>query len=395
MSRTAEPPDVSEPVRIPTDPDVPRAEGPTAQSPVQSAALTVIAVCAVIALLRYMQEVLIPFVLAGLTFYALDPAVDWLQRRRIPRAIGAAILLATLVGAVSAAGYALRDNFVAVANDLPQAVDRLRATLRPAPNQPPGTMEKLQRAASELDQVAAEAAGTEAGKAAAASGVVRVQIEEPGVQLSSYLRWGPAHALSFASGLILILFLSYFLLLTDDLFKRKLVEVIGSTITEKKITVQVLNQIAMQIQAYLKVQIFTSVVVGVTTWLALYWIGLENSAVWGLSAGLLNSIPYFGPLLVTAGLTAIAYVQFGTIGMALTVAFTALVITTIEGWVLTPLLMSRVAQINTVSIFAALLFWSWMWGVWGLLLAVPITMAIKAVCDRVEGLQPVGTLLGE
>jgi predicted PurR-regulated permease PerM len=125
------------------------------------------------------------------------------------------------------------------------------------------------------------------------------------------------------------------------------------------------------------------------------WVGLENSAVWGLSAGLLNSVPYFGPLIVTAGLTAIAYVQFGTIGMAVMVAAIALVITTLEGWVLTPLLMSRVSQINTVSIFAALLFWSWMWGVWGLLLAVPITMAIKAVCDRVDGLQPVGTFLGE
>jgi predicted PurR-regulated permease PerM len=385
VAQIAETADRTEPERSATHPQV-------LPPPRHSFALNVLAVCAVIVLLRYMQEVLIPFVLAGLTFYALDPMVDWLQRRRIPRAIAAAVLLLSLVAAASAMGYVLRDNFIAVANDLPEAVQQLRATIRAARNQPPGTIEKLQQAASELDQVASEASGA---KAPVDPDVVRVQIEQPGIQLSEYLRFGPMHAVSFASGLVLILFLAYFLLLTDDLFKRKLVEMIGSTLTEKKITVQVLNQIAQQIQAYLKVQIFTSVVVGVTTWLALLWIGLENAAVWGFSAGLLNSIPYFGPLIVTAALTAIAFVQFGTIGMAVSVAGIALVITTLEGWVLTPVLMGRVAQINTVSIFAALLFWSWLWGVWGLLLAVPITMAIKAVCDRVDGLQPIGTLLGE
>jgi predicted PurR-regulated permease PerM len=384
MSEAREPGDVPPPVTLPTE-DAPRRRS-------TSPALTILAVCAVIVLLRYMQEVLIPFVLAGLTFYALDPMVDRLQRRRIPRAIGAAMLLAALVAAIAALAYTLRDNVVEVANDLPVAVSRLRETVRAARNEPPSAIEKLQKAASELDEVAAEAAGE---PPPSKNGVVRVRVEEPGVEISSYFRWGPMQAMSFAGGLTLVLFLAYFLLLTDDLFKRKLVEVIGTTLTQKKITVQVLNQIAVQIQAYLMVQIFTSVVVGIATWLALLWLGLENAAVWGLSAGLLNSVPYFGPLIVTAGLTAIAYVQFGTIPMAVTVAMTALVITTLEGWVLTPLLMGRVAQINTVSIFAALLFWSWMWGVWGLLLAVPMTMAVKAVCDRVEGLQPIGTLLGE
>ena len=193
----------------------------------------------------------------------------------------------------------------------------------------------------------------------------------------------------------MVLFLAYFLLVADDLFKRKLVEVIGPTLARKKVTVQVLNQIATQIEAFLMVQIFTSAVVGVATWLALWWIGLANAAVWGLCAGLFNSIPYFGPLIVTSALTVIAYVQFGTVPMALTVASIALLITTLEGWILTPILMSRVAQINTVTLFAALLFWSWLWGVWGMLLAVPIMMAIKAVCDRVEDLQPVGKLLGD
>jgi predicted PurR-regulated permease PerM len=192
----------------------------------------------------------------------------------------------------------------------------------------------------------------------------------------------------------MVLFLAYFLLLTDDLFKRKIVE-LGPTLSRKRLTVEVLNQIAVQIESFLLVQIFTSMAVGVATWLALWWVGLENAAVWGLFAGLFNSIPYFGPLIVTGALTAIAYVQFGSETMALGVAGIALLITTLEGWLLTPMLMSRVAQINPVVIFASLLFWSWMWGIWGMLLAVPIMMAIKATCDRIEGLEPVGKMLGD
>ena len=354
-------------------------------------ALTVLAICAVILLLRYMQEVFIPFVLAGLTFYALDPMVDWLQRWRVPRSIGAALMLLLLIGTIGLLGYTLSDDVSEVANDLPAATQKLRATLRANRNQPPGAMEKLQQAATEIDKTAAEATGT----SLTPSGVVRVRVEEPAIQLSEYLRWGPVGALSFAGGSIMVFFLAYFLLVADDLFKRKLVEVIGPTLARKKVTVQVLNQIATQIEAFLMVQIFTSAVVGFATWLALWWIGLENAAVWGLCAGLLNSIPYFGPLIVTGALTVIAYVQFGTVPMALTVAAIALLITTLEGWILTPILMSRVAQINTVTIFAALLFWSWLWGIWGLLLAVPIMMAFKAVCDRVEDLQPLGKLLGD
>lgn len=354
-------------------------------------ALTVLAICAVILLLRYMQEVFIPFVLAGLTFYALDPMVDWLQRWRVPRSIGAALMLLLLIGTIGLLGYTLSDDVSEVANDLPAATQKLRATLRANRNQPPGAMEKLQQAATEIDKTAAEATGT----SLTPSGVLRVRVEEPAIQLSEYLRWGPVGALSFAGGSIMVFFLAYFLLVADDLFKRKLVEVIGPTLARKKVTVQVLNQIATQIEAFLMVQIFTSAVVGFATWLALWWVGLENAAVWGLCAGLLNSIPYFGPLIVTGALTVIAYVQFGTVPMALTVAAIALLITTLEGWILTPILMSRVAQINTVTIFAALLFWSWLWGIWGLLLAVPIMMAFKAVCDRIEDLQPLGKLLGD
>jgi predicted PurR-regulated permease PerM len=170
---------------------------------------------------------------------------------------------------------------------------------------------------------------------------------------------------------------------------------IAPTLSKKKITLQIVDEIGMQMERFLMVQILTSVIVAVATSLALWWVGLSQPVIWGLAAGILNSIPYFGPIIVSGGLTIVAYLQFGTFEMALYVAAIALVITTLEGWLLTPTLMGRAASINPAAIFVGILFWSWVWEIWGLILAVPMLMMMKAVCDRIEELQPIGELLGE
>ena len=192
--------------------------------------------------------------------------------------------------------------------------------------------------------------------------------------------------------LTLVCFLAYFLLVADDLFKRKLVRHASATLAGKKITVNVLDAISRQIEKFILVQIFTSAVVGVVTALALWMLGLNNAAVWGISAGVLNSVPYFGPFIVTCGIGVIAFMQFGTIASVASIAGIALLITTLEGWFLTPLLLGRAAQMNRVAIFAGLLFWTWMWGAWGTLLAVPMMMVAKAICGPRESLRAGGGL---
>jgi predicted PurR-regulated permease PerM len=79
--------------------------------------------------------------------------------------------------------------------------------------------------------------------------------------------------------------------------------------------------------------------------------------------------------------------------MALVVAGTALLITTLEGWMLTPGLMGRAARMNQVAVFTGLIFWTWLWGFWGVVLAVPMMMVVKAVCDHVDDLKPIGDFL--
>ena len=191
-----------------------------------------------------------------------------------------------------------------------------------------------------------------------------------------------------------VLFLTIFLLYEDDSFKRKLVaEMDGQT--NKRITVRILNDIANQMGRFIWVQALTSVAVAVATWLALWWLGIAEPMVWGILAGVLNIVPYFGPLIVTAGLAIVGFLQFGTLEMAALVAGVALAITTLEGMFLTPHLLSRAASLNHVAIFVAIAFWSWAWGVPGMLLAVPMLMVLKAVCDHVEGLKGIGRFVGQ
>jgi len=194
---------------------------------------------------------------------------------------------------------------------------------------------------------------------------------------------------------VLILFLVYFLLASGDLYRRKLVKIAGPSLTKKKITVQILMEIDRQIEMFLLVQVFTSTVVAVATWLAFRALGLQQAGVWGVLAGVFNSIPYFGPVLVTGGTAVVAFTQFGTVEMTVIVSGVSLVITSLEGFLLTPWLTSRAARMNAVAIFVGLLFWGWVWNVWGMLLAVPMLMVMYVVCDHVDDFNAVGELLGD
>ena len=168
----------------------------------------------------------------------------------------------------------------------------------------------------------------------------------------------------------------------------------GSSLSSKKITLQALDEITGQIQRYLQVQLLTSAVVGVLTGAALWAVGLENAGVWAIAAGVFNLVPYVGSLITAAGTALVGFLQFGSLNMAMGVASISLVIHTVIGNLIAPWLTSRASRMNPVAVFVGLLGWGWLWGVWGLLLGMPILMIVKAVCDRVDDLKPVGEFLG-
>lgn len=359
---------------------------------VRSLALTILSAIAVVLVLQYAQSVLIPVAIAVLISYVLGPIVDSLARHGIVRWVGSALVILLLSGGLSFGVYKLAPQLISVVEDVPQAARRLldRTRVRPRRDDD-GALEKMQRAATELDKAAAAATQP----APVPSGVQRVQVVEPTFRATDYLWAGGKNVVSFLGQLTMVLFLVFFLLVTGDLFKRKLVKIAGPTLTKKRITVQIMDDINRQISSFLRVQVLTSVLVAVATGIVLWWFGLEQYIVWGFLAGVFNSIPYLGPLIVTGGLGIVTFMQVDDLARTAYICLATLAITSLEGWLLTPALMSRAAQMNPVAVFVGLLFWSWVWGVWGTILAVPLMMMVKAICDRVEDLQAVGELLGE
>ncbi|MBS1817231.1 MAG: AI-2E family transporter [Acidobacteria bacterium] len=366
--------------------------GPLVPIPVdmRNAAITMMAVIAAVLVLQYAQSVFIPLVLGLLISYALDPAVTRLERWRVPRSVGAGALLLLLLGAGGGLLYQLRGQAQQIIQQLPEGARHLRQTLEQQQGSTTDALQKVQQAATELQKAAASATPEPVKP-----GVTRVQIEDRPFDVGDYVMWGSMGIATAAGQLLLIMFLAYFLLATGDLYRRKLVKIVGPSLTKKKITVQILQEIDRQIESFLLVQVFTSAVVGTATWIAFRWIGLEQAAMWGLMAGVFNSIPYVGPVIVSGGTAVVAFLQFGTIEMTLLTSAVALVITSLEGFLLTPWLTSRAARMNPVAVFVGLLFWGWVWSVWGMLLAVPMLMVVKAVCDHVEDFKGVGELLGD
>lgn len=360
---------------------------------VRSMTLVVLAVLAVLAVLRLASGFFIPLMLGLVFTYALSPVVDALHRARIPRALGAGVLILVILAGVGGSVYSLADDANELIESLPTAARKLRDSMRKQAHAPDTTLESVQKAAAELQRAA-----DEAGAPAAATGPrqpTRVVVEKPRIDVREHLWSGTVGLVSLAAQVVLVTFLTYFLLLSGDTFRRKVVKIAGPGLAEKKLAVQALDEINAQVQRYLLVQLVASLGVGLATGVAFALLGLNHAAVWGVAAGVLNLVPYIGSVAITGAAALVAFLQFGELDMALLVGGISLLINIIEGYLLVPWATSRASRMNPVAVFVGVLAWGWLWGVWGLLLGIPILMAVKAVCDRVDHLKPVGELLGE
>ena len=355
---------------------------------VRSVSLTVLALLAVVAALHFAASLLVPLAFAVLISYTLDPVVAWFGRWKIPRPLSAAVLLLVILAAAVFIGYSLRDDAVAIVDQLPEAAQNIRARLHENRLSGPSALEKVQKAASELEKAAAEAAGSK-------TPARPIPAKPLPFELGPYLWSVPLGIVTIAGQALVVLFLVYFMLASGDLYKRKLVKMAGPTLSEKRVTVEILDDINRQIERFLFVQMLTSAIAAVMTWLALVGLGLEHAGVWGIAAGIANFIPYFGPIVVAALIALAAFLQFDTFSMAVLIGSVSLAIKGFVGFVLTPWMMSRAGKMNPVAVFVALLIGGWMWGVWGMLLAMPITMVVKVACDHIENLKGIGELLGD
>ncbi|MDQ5909991.1 MAG: hypothetical protein QG599_2086 [Pseudomonadota bacterium] len=355
--------------------------------------LVIIATIAMIFALEWAQSFFIPLLLGILLAYTLNPLVAWLEQIRIHRVIGASGVIVAVVCALVFGTYALRGQMLTIIEQLPEAANQLSTSLARLGKGQLGTMQKVQTAANQLEQAASQATGI---PAASKKPATRVVIDDPSAfKIGNFLWAGSMGAVGYIVQATMVIFLVFFLLLSGDTYKRKLVRLTGPSLSSKKITVQILSDINHSIQRYMFMLLMTNVLVALLTWIAFYWIGLDNAGAWAVAAGLLHVIPYLGPGLIAITTGMVAFMQFDSFPMALLVSGVWLMIAIFVGTFVTTWMTGRIAKMNSAAVFISLLFWGWLWGVWGMLLSVPLVVIIKVVSEHVEPLQPVAELLGE
>lgn len=385
---------------------------------IRSLSLAVLAVLGTLYFLHWARAVVVPLLLALMFSYALTPVVDRLVAWRFPRTAAAALVLTAIVGALGWGGWSLRDEANDFVDSLPAISQKVRILLAGSSNTPVGTIAKVQQAAAEISKAAEEGVGvspapsavevatttpvsslggpgkTKTSVAAAQPGVARVVIERPGWDIRSYLWSGTIGLVAFLAEMALVVLVVFFLLASGNAFRRKMVKLAGPKLSQKKLTVEALDEVSTQIQRYLLIQILTSVFVGFLTWLVFLWLGLDNAGVWGVVAGATNLIPYVGAVLVGLGSAAMALVQFGSVEPALMIGGSSFAIHAVMGNLVGPWLTGRANRMSPLAVFVAVIVFGWLWGPVGLILGVPLVLVAKAVCERVEELKPVGEFLG-
>jgi predicted PurR-regulated permease PerM len=361
-----------------------------ARYPRTNVAVGMMAVIAVVAALYLARAFVVPLLIGVLASYALSPIVEWLKRLRVPRSAAAALVLAILVGSSSWVVVSLSDDAAAMIEKLPEAARKLRQNLSAARTSGPTALQNMQEAAKELEGATTDASD----KLKVSARPVAARSVEPTAWLRDYLLAQSALMVTVAAQAPIVALLTFFLLASGGPFRRKLIQLVGPSLSRRKEAVRILEEIDEQVQRYLFAMVASNVMLAVLTWMAFEMAGMEQAATWGVAAGLLHFIPYLGPALIALASGVAAFLQFGTILPAFAVAGLSLLIAGAIGFVFMTWLQSRFARVNAAVLFIALLFFGWLWGVWGLLLGAPLLAIAKVICDRVESLKPAGELLG-
>jgi predicted PurR-regulated permease PerM len=337
-------------------------------------AMTGLFVLAIFYALYVARDVLLPLVLAALLTLVLTPVMRVLVRARIPRAIGAAMVVAGLLGALGAGVTLLlgpATEWVAKAPETLSQVERKLWTLKRSVEEVTKAAEKVEKMASVDDPSKKQAA----------------RVAQPPL-LNRFLA-GTQKVLILAAPTVVLL---YFLLAAGDLFLRKLVRVMP-TLADKKRAVAAADTVQGEMAGYLFTITCINAGLGLVTGVALYLLDMPNPALWGVMVAIFNYVPYLGPFASVSILTVVALISFEDPARMIAVPAGFLVLTVIEGQILTPLMTGHRLLLNPVVIFLSMLFWGWLWGIVGTLIAVPITMIFKIVCNHVEALRSIGEFL--
>jgi predicted PurR-regulated permease PerM len=348
-------------------------------------ALAVLAVIATIFLLHWGAPFFIPLIIAIIIAFALSPLVDALTRVLRWRVLSATVVVAAVLAALAAAAWSWRDDVERLWEQMPVVARAVADSVKKAARQPAGSMAEVTKAAAEIEAVA------QTGKANPPP--AKTAPAPSGKSFWAMVWEGGQTVITAAAQTLAVIFLVFFMLAAGDLFKRKIVKIAGTTLSEKKITVEVIDEIDRQIRRYLGVMLIANVLVGVGTWAVFKAMGLNYPELWGMAAAILHTAPYFGPAFIAIGTLFAGFLQFGSWSHAIGISAATIVVATLVGSVFQTWLASRESEMNTTATFVGLLFFGWIWGFWGVLLGIPLLAIVKTICDHNDDWKGVGELL--
>ncbi len=358
-------PDPARPPEAPARPRRPRS----------SVAIGGLCALAVVATLYIGRTFFLPVIVAVFLTLLLDPVVRGLARVRVPRALGAGLVVATLVAILGGALWALGDPAAEWLERAPRSLAQAEVKLRPIKD----PVKQVNQATEEVEKL------TRVGE----SGPAPQQVEVKDGDLAETLFGGARRLLAAAAVALMLL---YFLLASGDRLLRRFIRVLESP-DHRRRAVAITRRIQSDLSTFLATITLINLVLGLAVAAAMWWLGLPNPMLWGAMAAILNYVPYLGALI---GIGVVGVVALLTFDTTLAIALPPLVyfgLTAIEGNLLTPLILGRRLILNPVAILLGLIFWGWLWGIAGAVLAVPLLVSLKVVGAHSRRLAPVGALL--
>lgn len=351
-------------------------------------AIIALAVIASIAALRSAQEFFIPVVVGIFLAYALRPIVSKLTDWRIPEPVAAALVMLALVCAIGGGAYAMRDQATSALADLPHAAHAIRMRVRElASDGAPTPLAHVKAAAAELNKAANEVAGESPAAAPPPS--------PPSPGIVDRLTADGINALGVLTTFGVALVITLFLLAAGNSFRRKLLRVGGNTLRERRITVEILDEIDVQVQRYLLVMLSTNVALGLVFWGTFAAFGLERAVLFAFCAAVLHAIPYLGIVMAMILIGVVAILQFTSVSAVLGLLVAMAAASIAIGLFLQNWLQGRASQMNPVAVFLSVIFFGWLWGGWGLLLGAPLVAIVRTIASRVESLAPLAEFLSD
>jgi predicted PurR-regulated permease PerM len=342
---------------------------------IKSVALTGLFVLATFYTMYFMRAMLLPLVLALLLSYLLVPLVRGLAYIKIRPLLGSAIVLVALIGGIVYAVSFLSEPAAGWLEKAPYSVQQLKQKLLPLKK----PIEKVAQASGEIDKLTT----TEEEQAKPQAVVVKRS-----ALAEAFFTHGP----EFVASAVVMFILLYFLLAYDGVFLAKIIRVMPR-LGDKKKAVAMMRDIEDHISRYLLTITAINVGLGIAVGTTVHFLGLRNPVMWGVMVALLNYIPYLGALTGIICMTLGAVLSFDSLGYALVFPASYLILAILEGNFITPMVLGRSLTLNPILILVALAFWGWMWGISGMILAVPILATFKIFCDHIEPMAPIAEFM--